>query len=371
MMMRLKDIVSAIMYAAEAPELEQVLERIADVSRDLVRSRYAALGIPNGRGGLRFFKTSGMTPEEIEMIDHLPEGHGLIGAIMRERRSIRLKHMRDDVRSAGFPDNHPHMDSLLGVPIQLGQQLFGMLYLTDRMDGLPFDEDDQALIETMAGYAALAIAGAELSQQQKRMKLLEERERIAMELHDGIIQSLYGIGMQVELLRLDAPVKGESLEPVVESLNDVIEDIRKYILNLRSRSDNQMTVRDCFNRICDRLHLPSRMTVLVDAPDEQPPFTPAVFDSICLIANEAVSNAVRHAKADKIKLSAFQENGIFYITVEDNGKGFNTLEMVSNQNGLGLRNMQQRARLYGGHVDIQSRPGQGTRLFIQIPIRTY
>ncbi|MCA9915565.1 MAG: GAF domain-containing protein, partial [Anaerolineae bacterium] len=164
------------------------------------------------------------------LIDHLPVGHGLIGAIMQERKTIRLESMQDDPRSVGFPSDHPEMKSFLGVPIIVGEQLYGMLYLSDKEDGTAFNDEDQLLIETLAGYAALAIATAEIRQQHNRLRILEERERIGMELHDGIIQSLYGIGMVVDMMRRnESKISPEKLQPVVESLNNVIDDIRHYI----------------------------------------------------------------------------------------------------------------------------------------------
>ena len=110
--------------------------------------RYAALGVPDGKGGLRYFKVAGMTPEQIAQLDHLPVGKGLLGAVMTDRNNIRLENMADDQRSAGFCPAHPVMTSFLGVPIQVGQQLFGILYLCDRVDGQPFSEQDEWLVET-------------------------------------------------------------------------------------------------------------------------------------------------------------------------------------------------------------------------------
>jgi signal transduction histidine kinase len=373
---RLKEIANAVMFAAEAHDLELVLERIAHSARELAQTRYAALGVPDGKheigdgNGLRFFKTSGMTRDEIALLDHLPKGHGLIGAPMRERRSTRLDCIQDDPRSVGFPAHHPHMKSLLGVPIQTGGQLFGVLYLCDKIDGTPFNHDDQLLIETLAGYAGVAIAGAELNQQQNRMHLLEERQRIGMELHDGIIQSLYGIGMQVELLRSDDMVPANELSPVIDSLNDVIEDIRRYIMDLRQRGSSKMSMRDYIQHIAERLNMTNHILLEVHAPDEEPPFSPAVFESVCLILNEALSNAVRHADASRIDVEVQQGNGHVKIAVVDNGRGFDT-SAVRDHSGLGLRNMRQRARLYGGTVDIETAPYQGTRLIIDMPTHKY
>jgi len=367
---RLKEIASAVLYATEGSDLEAVLERIAEVAKEMASTKYAALGVPNGAGGLRYFKTAGMTDEQIALIDHLPKGHGLIGSIMRERETLCLADMSKDKRSVGFPPNHPPMTSLLGVPIKLGSQLFGVLYLCDKVDGTPFTDVDQMLVETLASYAALAISGAALNEQHSRLRLLEERERIGMELHDGVIQSLYGIGMHVELLRLGGNIRVDDMQPLVDSLNEVIEDIRAYISQLRSRTDRKLTLRDCFLRVVERLNLSDKLDVAIEVEEMKLPFTPAVMESICLIINEAVSNAARHAEATHLHLSARSDGGHLLIQIGDNGKGF-SVEEAHHENGLGLRNMQRRARLYGGEVLIDSRPFGGTRLTIRVPLRAY
>jgi len=364
----LKMIVSAVMYAAEAGSEAEVLERIAKVSAQLVGARYAALGVPDGKGGLRHFKVSGMTDDEIRKVAHLPVGRGLLGAIMRERQILRMEHMAEDPRSVGFPEGHPEMDSLLGVPIQVGTQLLGMLYLTDREDGQPFNEEDEWLVETMAGYAALAITGARLSEEQSRVGMLEERERIGMELHDGVIQSLYSIGMHLDLMRVTGKMRDVDLSTIIGNLNQVIDDIRRYILDLKSV--HSRSVHDCFRDILNRLYVPRDLLVEIDAPNEPPPFPPRVFDGICQIANEAVSNAVRHSEANCVTITTQQDDSRFQITIKDDGRGFD-LKTAQDRGGLGLYNMQERARLYGGQVNIDSTLGEGTSLTITIPIQNY
>src|SRR5690606_31469120 len=178
----LREIAEAVMQAASAGTLEQALQQIAEVTRELVGVRYVALGVPDGMGSLKYFKTVGLTPEEIARIGNYPQGCGLLGTSMDNREVVRLDNIAEDERSAGFPPHHPVMTTLLGVPIQLGDQFFGILYLCDRFDGQPFTEEDQWLVETLAGYAALALAGVQLSEQHARLVLLEERERVAREL---------------------------------------------------------------------------------------------------------------------------------------------------------------------------------------------
>jgi signal transduction histidine kinase len=365
---QLKDIASAVMYAAEGTSLEQVLERIAEVSKDLVNAKYAALGVPDGKGGLRFFKVSGMTPEQVARLDHLPVGKGLIGAIMHDRSTIRLEEMADDPRSAGFCRAHPKMTSLLGVPIQVKQQLFGTLYLCDRVDGQPFSEDDAWLVETLAGYAALAIAGMQLNEQQQRLTLLEERERIGMDLHDGVIQSLYAMGMRLDLMRLSGDVQTEAIPDVIDNLNEVIEDIRRYIMNLQRKDAPQKTIRELLQEIISRFSTSESLSIELDAPELPPRFTPATFEAITQMVNEAVSNAVRHAEANVVRVSADRQERELVITVADNGKGFDP-EHLEYHDGLGLRNMQQRAALHGGHIEIDTAPNEGTRLTIRVPVQ--
>jgi signal transduction histidine kinase len=254
--------------------------------------------------------------------------------------------------------------------------------LCDRVDEQPFDERDQLLVETLAGYAALAIAGAEVSHQHSRLALLEERERIGMELHDGIIQSLYGIGMQIELVRSSQTmIPTQALAPVIDSLNDVIEDIRTFITELRQRDQYQKTIRQSVETLLLRLHLPPTLEVVIDAPTTPPPFSPAVYESLLLILNEALSNAVRHANASQLQVVITQDRAYFAIHVIDNGHGFDlsqvglhadgTPHMSNGSAGLGLQNMQRRARLYGGGVQIETSPHHGTQVTIRIPMRAY
>jgi len=289
---------------------------------------------------------------------------------MNERKTIRLSKMQDDARSAGFCAAHPHMTSLLGVPIQIGQQLFGTFYLCDRRDNLPFDEQDEWVLETLAGYAAVAIASSQLNEQQSRLALLVDRERIAMDLHDGIIQSLYGIGMHLDLMRLSGGASADELANTVGNLNEVIEDIRRFIMNLNGGNLSGKSVRVTLLDVLSRLYTPDNLQITLEAPDTSPPFTPAVFEAICQMANEAISNAIRHAEATSIAVRAEQVQHDFIIVVEDNGRGFDVAKLTHAE-GLGLRNLQQRAALLSGHVNVQSTPETGTRLTITMPVRAY
>jgi two-component system, NarL family, sensor histidine kinase DevS len=365
---RLQSIASTVMYAAGADTLGGVLERLAETARDLVGARYAALGVPDGTGDLEYFEFVGMTADEANRIAHKPIGRGLLGAIMLEREPIRLERMQDDPRSIGFPAHHPHMESFLGVPILVGDHLFGMLYLTDRADGQPFTEQDQWLIETTAGYAALAIAGAQLREKEKRVALLEERERISMELHDGIIQSLYAIGMNLELLRLSEQVNPPDLTQAINNLDAVIGDIRSYIQNLKASERLAQSLEQALHDIVDRLHFPTTLNVHIEPIEQEITLSPTAVEAVCQMANEALSNVIRHANAQHIHVSAQQSDHFFQLSISDDGKGFDLSQVEREDGGLGLRNMQQRARLQGGSIEIKTAPGEGTKFTLRLPV---
>ncbi len=165
--------------------LEAVLDRIARLARDQAGARYAALGVLDEDGKLIHFITVGMTSDEIRQMAHPPIGLGLIGAIARERRTIRIPDIAQDDRSVGFPPNHPPMTSFLGVPILSGNQLLGQIYLTDKEDYTEFTRDDERVIEMLAAYAAVAIVNARMyNELEERDKSLSQRNKDLRLLND-------------------------------------------------------------------------------------------------------------------------------------------------------------------------------------------
>jgi signal transduction histidine kinase len=365
---QLQDIVSAMVHAAEAESIEQVLQRISKAACKLMNVKYAALGITDSNGlWFSHFEVFGMTEEQIARIGHRPIGGGLLGAVMSEKHPIIVDTIQDDPRSEGFPDGHPPMTTFLGVPVKVGKQLLGILYLTEKEDGSPFDrQKDLWLAETIARYAALAIAGIQLREHHRRLALLEERQRIAMELHDGVIQSLYALGMQIDLLRSSERSTSDDFQPTIDGLNIVIEDIRSYIMDLKPDSGKGRTVYQLLTNFVSRLYIPDSISVTVDAPDMLPPFTSADFESICFIAGEALSNAIRHSNARNISIQAWQDAYNFRVIVKDDGQGF-APDKLKNNNGLGLHNMRERVHMHSGKLVIDSILGNGTQIKVAIP----
>jgi len=158
---RLRDLLDANATIVERLDLEVVLRRIVEAAMRLVGARYGALGVIAVGGGLERFIHVGIDAIAAQRIGRLPSGRGLLGAVISEGAPIRLAHLADDPRSSGFPDNHPPMDAFLGVPLRVGDRVYGNLYLTEGARG-PFSADDEELVIALASTAGIAIENARL-----------------------------------------------------------------------------------------------------------------------------------------------------------------------------------------------------------------
>lgn len=366
---QLKDISKAVSRAAQADTLEQVLEQIAHVSRGLVNARYAAIGIPNDDGTLAHFKVSGISKERILKIGKPPTGKGLLGEIIQSREAIRLDNLAEHNNSSGFPLNHPPMTTFLGVPIQTNGDLLGSIYLCDRLDGQPFSTEDQWIIEVMASYVAMAITNSEVRDQQRRLTLLEERERIAMELHDGVIQTLYAVGMSLNVLKTKGMIADpDEMKPILATLDDAIEDIRLYIYKLSTASEiASSTFYEHIEEALGKLTIPSALTVSLTAPNEPPLLTPSGLENVMHIIFEAVSNVIRHSEATTLYINVEQNNKRVQVKIEDDGIGFEASRLNKHQ-GLGLANVKRRVEIVGGEIDFHSIIDQGTIISFHVPV---
>ncbi|MCP4423038.1 MAG: GAF domain-containing sensor histidine kinase [Chloroflexi bacterium] len=350
--------------------LEKALQQIVDSARELVGAQYAALGAPNADGLMETFVQSGMSPDEVGQVPHLPRGAGILGAVIREKRPIRIPQLAQDPRSAGFPPHHPHMDNFLGVPIMAGNQTLGNLYLTNKLNAPEFLADDQKTIEMFAVHAAIAIQNARLYEQVGRLAIVEERARIGMDLHDGIIQSIYAVGLTLESAKLILPGKpqkaDELLDRAIDGLNDTIRDIRNFILDLRPqrfRGDIDLGIARLVREFQANAMIPVDLDVQPEISTAIP--TP-VARAIFLTTQEALANIARHARASQVGVKAKRTKKKIKLTIIDNGCGFdmNTQDQTI---GHGLSNMRARAEELQGACSIKSAPGQGARIELVLP----
>jgi signal transduction histidine kinase len=328
---------------------------------------------PDGSGQLERFVTSGISDEQFEKIAHLPQGRGVLGELLhQDAKPIRLHNIADHPLSVGFPPHHPPMRSFLGVPIRSRGELLGSLYLADKMDADEFSEEDQLLVEMLAAYAAVAIENARLYQQVKRLAVLEERERIGMDLHDGIIQSIYAVGLTLEyaglMLEEDPGVTQERLQEAIDGLNTTIGDIRNYILDMRPQRLEGDDLETALQGLMREFRANTLAEISLDY-DERLRATLSKRSAVAAfhIAQEAMANAAKHAAATCLDVQVEVQDSVCVLSVTDNGRGFSIKETVPRL-GHGLSNIDLRARSVGGRAEIHSEVGKGTTVRAYLPI---
>ncbi|MFT5195019.1 MAG: signal transduction histidine kinase [Cellvibrionaceae bacterium] len=367
----LQSLHQATLLVANRGPLAQVLQQIVDVARDLLDAQYAALGVPNDKNLLDAFIYSGISAEEVALMKHLPRGYGLLGAIIREHKTIRLEKISDDERSVGFPANHPPMDNFLGIPVVGGGKTLGNLYLCNKIGGSSFTAEDEELAQMFAAHVAIAIQNARLDEEVQRLVVLDERTRIGMDLHDGIIQSIFAVGLLLENTRLslhDDPEEAPKLiDQSIEGLNDAIRDIRNFILDLRPhRYDGDIIAS--INRLAQEFQANSMVEISLKIPLKgMKNLPPRIGRTLFLTAQNALANIARHAKATHTIIKITRSERKVCISIKDDGVGFEP-ELKQNTIGHGLRNMQMRAEEFNGKLKIQSAPGQGTQIELSLPL---
>jgi len=370
----LEALVDATREIAAILELEPVLQLIVDRVRGLVGAEYAALGIVGTEGRIERFVTSGISAEDRASIGAPPRGRGLLGLIIREGRSYRIADIGRHPDSAGFPPNHPSMTSFLGVPISVHGRSVGNLYLTNKRDSPEFSDADRLLVEMFSLRAGIAIENARLHGQVQRLAIVEERERISRDLHDGIIQAIYGVALSLEdvptLMESDPDEAEARVDRAIDSLNMAIREIRNFILGLRSELLHGADVVAGMATLAEEFAASGPADVDLDLTVDPEvtarlPMTHRV--QLLQMTREALSNAARHAHAKRIRLGMHSEDDFLELTVDDDGIGFDAADEPP-AGHLGLANLRQRAAALGGMMTIESSPGQGTRLSIRIPL---
>lgn len=350
--------------------VESVLQVIVERVRLLVDAEYAALGIVDRRGRIERFVVAGIDDETRRRLGSPPEGHGLLGLIVRETRSLRIPNIAEHPDSYGFPDHHPVMTSLLGVPVIVEGRSVGNLYLTNKRGAAEFSEADQELVEAFALHAGIAIANARLHEQVRALTVVEERERIGRDIHDGIIQALYGIGLSLEdvpeLMSEDGSEAAARIERAIDSIHVAIRDLRTFVFGLRPELVEGSSLIGGLAALAEAF----RHNTLIEphvswAPDlaEPPPETVA---ELLAIGSEALSNIARHARATNVVIEVRREPPDLVLEIADDGLGLGDTE-TRHPGHHGLANMRERATHIGGRLEITSAQPKGTRVAVRVP----
>jgi len=348
---------------------DEVLQRVADQARAVANARYAALGVFNSDGTIDSFTTSGITPEERARIGPLPHGRGLLGHLQRERRPLRLRDLHAHPSSVGFPPGHPPMTTFLGTPILLRGEPLGNLYLTEKQGAAEFSEADAEALETLAAQAAIAIENARLYEQAERVSAQEERQRIRMDLHDGVMQSLYGVELLLddaaERVAAEPEAVKEQLRRSVDRLNAAIADLRGYVRGLQPAEAGERGIESSLQELAEQTRASARIGVSVDvAPEAAAQLDGARRAAAYYVAADALGNIARHSRARHATLRLASADAHVALDIEDDGIGFDTSATMS---GHGLENMRRRAAGVGGELVVKSAPGDGTRIRLSLP----
>lgn len=222
----------AAIIVAGAHDIDEALQAIVDAAREAVGAGYAALGIPGEPGQpMRLFVVSGVDSARQAQIGHPPVGRGLLGELLRGQ-TIRIADITAHRAYTGYPDSHPPIRSFLGVPIQIDGQPIADLYLANKLDAGEFSQQDEQLAEMLAAHAAVVIRNLHYQEQARQMALYRERETIARQLQDDVLQQIYGIGLMLRTLDVHSERADYQLARVRTHLDTIIERLRQHLLDL-------------------------------------------------------------------------------------------------------------------------------------------
>ncbi len=346
----------AVLQIASETKLDPVLLKLVHTARELVGAKYAALGIPDGRGGFVKFLTSGMSDELIDEIGPLPRTHGLLGAMLTDTASFRTDDVAADPRFEWWPPPHPRMASFLGVPIVAKGTILGAIYLTDKEDAPSFDESDHRLIELFAAHAAIAIENAQLFERSRELTVVEERNRLARDLHDSVVQTLFSLSLVAEAARNGAP---DQIEQIGDLARNALAELRSIVFELRPADLAAEGLIPTLVKHTEVLRRVFGQDIDVEVRSDRT-LDPGVELELFRIAQEALTNALKHAQASKVDVVVDLGAMPSRIEVRDDGIGFDPESPSIRARHLGLISMEERAATIGGKVTIDASPGRGT-----------
>jgi signal transduction histidine kinase len=340
------------------------LQVIVRSARTLVHARYAALGVPDDHGSFGEFLVAGITAAQQRAIGPLPRQHGMLGALLKSGSPERLADIREDPRFEGWPAAHPELTGFLGVPIRQGTEVLGIIFVANKQSG-SFTARDEELLTLFAAHAAIALANARLYERSRELSVLEERSRLARELHDAVSQRLFSIRAHARaasvLVTKDPERAGAELTEIAQLGAQAHAELRAVIDGLAPLElDGLASSLRRYAALAERAHgIPVRVTA-AELPDLDPRVQAAAFR----VAQEALHNALRHSGASEVSVTLSRMAGRLVLVISDDGTGFDPALAAG---GLGLAFMRERATVAGGVLRVRSGPGKGTRIRLAVP----
>ncbi|MFE2719865.1 GAF domain-containing sensor histidine kinase [Streptomyces mirabilis] len=378
---------SALLAMSRHLEVRDVLKTIVASARELLDARYAALGVPDDHGGFAQFVVDGVSDAQWKAIGPLPRQHGILAAMLHEARPERLADVRKDPRFEGWPAAHPDMSDFLGLPIRDGDEVIGVLFLANKNrtkekekenqkdssapdGGCGFTEDDEELLTILAQHAAIALTNARLYERSRELTIAEERSRLAHELHDAVSQKLFSLRLTAQAAaalvdRDPARAKGE-LHQVAMLAAEATEELRAAVIELRPAAldeDGLVATLRTQIQVLDRAHS-ARVTFAGHGVRALPA---AQEEAVLRVAQEALHNALRHSGAGRVDVTLEKRGTGTVLRVSDDGSGFEPTAIRAAGRHLGLVSMRDRSSGVGGTLSVESAPGKGTTIEMEVP----
>ncbi|MFE7211708.1 GAF domain-containing sensor histidine kinase [Streptomyces sp. NPDC001698] len=366
---------AALLAMSRHLEVRDVLKTIVASARELLDAQYAALGVPDDHGGFAQFVVDGVSDEQWRAIGPLPRQHGILAAMLHEARAERLADLREDPRFEGWPAAHPEMSDFLGLPIRDGDEVIGALFLANKncerpRGGCGFTEEDEELLGILAQHAAIALTNARLYERSRELTIAEERSRLAHELHDAVSQKLFSLRLTAQAAtalvdRDPARAKGE-LQQVAALAAEAVDELRAAVVELRPAAldeDGLVATLRTQIQVLDRAHS-ARVTFTTRGIRALPA---AQEEAMLRVAQEALHNALRHARADHVDVTLNRRGYGAVLRISDDGTGFDPKAVRRAGRHLGLVSMRDRASGAGGRLTVESEPGKGTAIEMEVP----
>lgn len=366
---------TALLAMSRHLEVRDVLKTIVASARELLDAEYAALGVPDDHGGFAQFVVDGVSDEQWKAIGPLPRQHGVLAAMLHDARPERLADVKKDPRFGGWPAAHPDMSDFLGLPIRDGDETIGTLFLANKRcpkpaGGCGFTEEDEELLGILAQHAAIALTNARLYERSRELTIAEERSRLAHELHDAVSQKLFSLRLTAQAVsslidRDPVRAKGE-LQQVADLAAEAADELRAAVVELRPAAldeDGLVHTLRTHIQVLDRAHA-ARVTFDSCGVRALPA---AQEEAMLRVAQEALHNALRHSGADRVDVTIAPRGQGAVLSVTDNGKGFEPRTVRRAGRHLGLVSMRDRSSGVGGRLTVQSAPGQGTTIEMEVP----